>query len=541
MERKHMFAIVIVVIVIVGVGSIPVLIGPPTTIPLQEIYIYETIWRGPRYFDPHIAYDSASGEIIDQCYETLYTYPWGSGERGNHPEVNPTVPLLAAGPPTITENGTVYTITLRQGVTFADGTPFNASAAVWNFKRAMKMFRTAGPVWMIAEPIKGGLAVKDAAFTYGPTSDEFKAAFDAWDATDAVEATGTYEITYRLAQSAAYFIPAMTYTVGCMISPTFAEEHTWTPGTKYGVDYGEEFTYMYNHTCGTGPYQVVEWKTDEYVHMVLNEDYWRAGRTEAAIAPPAYAGSIKEIWRRTNEDQTNMNLNLKTGIADDTYWPTTHADEIYDNITLGSKDPNIFFRTGGTAFVVMAFQFQMGLMNWTIGTNTFETISPFAWRGLRKAFAYIFDFDAFINDVTSGWSYKAQGPIPGGMLYHNASYWTEHYAPEIAVDYWNEAMQDSDFVDVMNMIEGEILYYYNTQGTLHGQFATLLKEGFDAMKLLPGMNTTGIDYDVNFTPIGLEWAQFLYLGSDAENMLPMWLVGWGADYADSDNFVTPFL
>lgn len=430
-----MIAIAMIVVVILGVSVafvfIPLLTGPPI-----DSYVYESIGN-PRWFDPHIAYDSRSGEIIDQAYETLYTYPWGTGERGGHPVVDFSIPLLAAGPPTISENGTVYTIELRQGVTFADGTSFNASAAVWNFKRAMKMFRLAGPVWMIAEPITGGMAVKEAAFEYGPTSPEFIAAFDAWDATDAVEATDTYEVTYRLEKSAAYFIPAMTNTVGCMISPTFAEKHAsttptttttsptfaekhaWTPGAKYGVDYGEKFTYMSNHTCGTGPYQVVEWKKGEYVHMTLNEDYWRADATEAAIAPPSYAGSIKEIWRRTNEDQTSMNLNLKAGVVDDTYWPTTHADEIYDNITLGSKDPNIFFRTGGVTFVVMASSFQMGLMNWTIGTNTFEVQSPFHWRGLRNMMVHLLDFDAIIQAVTKGWSFQAEGLIPRGMPYHN--------------------------------------------------------------------------------------------------------------------------
>ncbi|MHA1938711.1 MAG: ABC transporter substrate-binding protein [Candidatus Thorarchaeota archaeon] len=537
MERNQMIAIVVIVIVIAGAGVAFVFMSQPTR-PPDDIYVYETIGN-PRYFDPHISYDSGSGEIIDQSYETLYTYPWGTGERGGHPEVNPTVPLLAADDPEILDNGTRYVITLRQGVTFADGTPFNASVAVWNFKRAMKMFRLAGPVWMIAEPIKGGIAVEDAAFGYGPTSPEFIAAFDAWDASDAVEATGTYEVTYRLDAPAAYFIPAMTYTVGCMISPTYAEAHSTTAGAKYGVDYGEEFTWMYNHTMGTGPYQSAEWRTGEFVKLVLNEDYWRADATEAAIAPPSYAGSIKEIWRRTNEDQTSMNLNLKTGIVDDTYWPTTHADEIYDNVTLGSNDENIYFRTGGTAFVVMAFSFQMSLMNWTLGTNTFETISPFAWRGLRKTFANVFDFDAFINAVTRGWSYKAQGPIPAGMPYQNATYWTEGLHPEDAVVFWNEAMNDSEFVDVMNTVENKLLLYYNSGNTLREQACLLLKDGFDAMMALPAANTTGLDATPEIVVNALEWANFLEKEENGE--LPIWLVGWGADYADPDNFVSPYL
>jgi peptide/nickel transport system substrate-binding protein len=533
-----MIAIVVIVIVIAGAGVAFVFMSQPTR-PPEDTYVWESIGN-PRYFDPHIAYDSGSGEVIDQSYETLYTYPWGSGERGGHPEVNPTVPLLAASAPDISPNGTVYTITLRQGITFADGTPFNASAAVWNFKRAMKMFRTAGPVWMIAEPIQGGVAVEDAAFGYGPTSQEFKDAFDAWDATNAVEATGTYEVTYRLAGPAGYFIPAMTYTVGCMISPTYAEAHSTTPGAKYGVDYGEEFTWMYNHTCGTGPYQITEWRTGEFWRGELNEDYWRADRTEAAIAPPSYAGSIKTIIRRTNEDVTSRILNLKTGVVDDVYWPTTNADEIYDNVTMGSNDANIFFRTGGTAFVVMAFSFQLGLMNWTLGTNTFEVMSPLAWRGLRKAFASVFDYDSYHQAVTRGWTFTAEGPIPRGMPYQNGTYWEDNgYFPEAAVDYWNEAMNDSAFVDVMNTIENKILLYYNSGNTLREQACLLLKDGFDDMMALGTVNTTGLDATPEIVVNALEWANFLEKEENGE--LPMWLVGWGADYADPDNFATPYL
>jgi peptide/nickel transport system substrate-binding protein len=315
----------------------------------------------------------------------------------------------------------------------------------------------------------------------------------------------------------------MTYTVGSMISPTFAEKHASTPGAKYGVDYGEEFTYMSNHTCGTGPYQVVEWQKGEYVHMTLNEDYWRADATEAAIAAPSYAGSIKEIWRMINENQTSMNLNLTTGIVDDTYWPTTHAD-------------------------VMAFSFQMGLMNWTIGTNTFEVLPPTAWRGFRKMMAHLLDYDALIQAVTRGWAFQADGPIPRGIPYHNSGYWTEDYSPETAVDYWNEAMQDPDFVDVMNTIEGEILLYYPSGNIprqwviLREQVSLLLSDGFDAMKLLPEMNTTGLEYEPQVTPVVLEWANFTKRSEpEWPDFLTLWQVGWAADYADPDNFVTPYL
>ena len=535
MRRNQMTAMAMIVVVIAGF-AVAFFFMPQQTGPAPDEYVYETI-DNPLHLDPHIAYDRGSGEIIDQCYETLYTYQWGSGERGGYPLVEPTVPLLAAGPPTITENGTVYTIELRQGITFADGTPFNASAAVWNFKRAMKLYRLID--YTIAEPIKGGLAVVDA-ISSGPTSPEFIAAFETWDATDAVEATSTYEVTYRLEKAAAYFIPAMTYNVGCMISPTFAEKHASTPGAKYGVDYGEKFTYMYNHTCGTGPYQVVEWKTGEYVHMALNEDYWRADATEAAIAPPPYAGSIREIWRRTNENQSSMNLNLKTGIVDDTYWPTTHADEIYDKVTMGSKDPSIFFRTGGVSFVVMGLSFQMGIMNWSLANgSSVETYAPSHWREFRNMMTYLLDYDACIQAVYEGWAVKAQGPIPIEMHYHNASYWTEHYDLETAVEYWNEAMQDPGFVAIINAIEGDIPLYYKQDSVIREQVSLLVKDCFEDMKQLPQMNTTGLDYEPKFTLIGLPESPNPWIGSGPEPS--MWLTGCLSDYSDPDNIVRPFL
>ncbi|MFX1271667.1 MAG: ABC transporter substrate-binding protein [Promethearchaeota archaeon] len=531
MGRDQLTAIVLIVVMIVGAGSVLVLATQPTRPPIDS-YVYEMEpYNG--YFivsiDPHYHYgDDGSIAVIEQVYETLYTYPWGSGERGGHPESTPTIPLLAAGPPTISENGTVYTIELRQGVTFHDGTPFNASAAVWNFKRAMKMGLR------YAELIKGGTEMKDVVRTYGSTSDEFKDVFEAWEATDAVEASGTYEITYRLEEAVAFFIPVMTDPTFCMMSPTFAEKHAVNHSDSFGVEYGEIFTYMCNHTCGTGPYKVVELKRSEHVRMTLNQNYWRAEATEATIAPPLYAGSIREIWFKANEDQTSMNLNLKNGVADDTYWPSSYADEIYDSVTLGSKDPNIFFRTGGVSSYMSGFRFQMGIMNWTIGSDTFEIYSPFHWRGLRKAMAYLLDYDAYIQSVTSGWNVKAQGPIPAWMPYHNSSHWTEHYEPEIAVGYWNDAMQDPDFVAVMNAIRGKIILPYHVFQNPLELISLLLKDGFDAMKLLPEMNTTGLDYEPMITPapsyIGLPREEPLLLSNQ-----------WIARYADPHDLVFFYL
>ncbi|MFX0054037.1 MAG: ABC transporter substrate-binding protein [Candidatus Hermodarchaeota archaeon] len=534
MRREQLTAIILIAVMAVGAGAV-IAFATQSTRPPVDSFVYEYP-PGPYLLDPHIYWGS---EQIEQVYETLYTYPWGSGERGGHPESTPTIPLLAAGAPVITENGTVYTIPLRQGITFHDGTPFNASAAVWNFKRAMKMF-AYGSVGAIADAIKGGMQVRDAASTYGTASDEFKAAFDVWEVTDAVEATNTYEVTYRLEQPAAHFIPAMTNGLGRMMSPTFAEKHASTPGASFGVDYGEELTYMYNHTCGTGPYQVVEMKQHEYVHMTLNEDYWRADATEAAIAPPSYAGSIKEIWSKVNADLINKKENLLNGFVDAFFWPPGwHTDEIYDSVTLGSKDPNIFFRTGGVRYHVVGISFEMGLVNWT-GSPDFEAYSPFHWRALRNMLAWFLDYDAIIQARYGDLAVRAEGPIPVGTPYQNSSYWTKQSDPETAVEYWNEAMQDPDFIDTMNTIGCEIPFALSHWNDTTTHLVSLqLKEGFDAMKQMPQMNMTGLNHEpeISLYPPSHPWFPSSF-PIDRE-LIHTW--SSRAHYADTDAFVFPCL
>ena len=54
-------------------------------------------------------------------------------------------PVMASGY-TVTDGGTVLTISLRPGVKFTDGTPFNAAAVAWNIKRDLATPSTASPL-----------------------------------------------------------------------------------------------------------------------------------------------------------------------------------------------------------------------------------------------------------------------------------------------------------------------------------------------------------------------------------------------------------
>ncbi|MEJ2251073.1 MAG: ABC transporter substrate-binding protein [Candidatus Lokiarchaeota archaeon] len=83
---------------------------------------------GVQDLDPHNAWDSASVDVIDQVVETLFAYDL------SNPEL-PIIPRLASDYGEWFSDGLIYRVPLLEGVTFHDGTPFNATAVAWNFNR----------------------------------------------------------------------------------------------------------------------------------------------------------------------------------------------------------------------------------------------------------------------------------------------------------------------------------------------------------------------------------------------------------------------
>ena len=131
MKKKHIFSIISILLIFIFCSlqinkpeltiSVPNKPNPSSNVPL----IFGT-GRGPLYLDPQKAWDSASFNVHDQVCEGLFAY-------------NLTDPNLAIIPRLAENfgiwNGKNYTVTLRQGVLFHDGTPFNASAVKWSFDR----------------------------------------------------------------------------------------------------------------------------------------------------------------------------------------------------------------------------------------------------------------------------------------------------------------------------------------------------------------------------------------------------------------------
>ena len=72
--------------------------------------------------DPQLSYTAEGWTTMQNVYIPLLTYAHASGKAGSE-----VIPGLAEDLPKITNGGKTYTLTLRKGLKYSDGTPVKAS------------------------------------------------------------------------------------------------------------------------------------------------------------------------------------------------------------------------------------------------------------------------------------------------------------------------------------------------------------------------------------------------------------------------------
>jgi peptide/nickel transport system substrate-binding protein len=187
--------------------------------------------------DPSQTSDGESFRVLQQVYEPLVDLAPGT--------VDELVGVLAeswTGEPTDTE----YVFTLKQGVTFHDGTPFNADAVVANFER-----------WdNFAEELQGN------AYYFGAVMN----GFGDTNLLESVEATDEYTVTITLSEPSPTFLYGIALTPFSIVSPAILESTSADDPTASTL--GTEVV-----QGGTGPFILQEWIPNESTTLVRNEDY----------------------------------------------------------------------------------------------------------------------------------------------------------------------------------------------------------------------------------------------------------------------------
>ncbi len=177
-------------------------------------------WPG---LDPATDTDGAANmSYMDAIYGELFELTTGGKETGD----------LATGY-SFTNGGKTVNITLRQGVKFSDGTPFNAAAVVYNWTRDLASTCTCKP-------------------TFNQTT------------APVIKATGPYSVSLTLTYVDAPFINALQGDVfNWIASPTAIKKM------------GEKAFAL--KPVGAGPFTVVTDVPDSLLVLKKNPHYWQPG------------------------------------------------------------------------------------------------------------------------------------------------------------------------------------------------------------------------------------------------------------------------
>ena len=88
----------------------------------------------PEYLDPALSYEQEGWLAMYDTYLPLLTYRHANGVEGSE-----VVPALAESLPKVTDGGKTYTLTLRKGLRYSDGTPVKASDFASTVERVFKL------------------------------------------------------------------------------------------------------------------------------------------------------------------------------------------------------------------------------------------------------------------------------------------------------------------------------------------------------------------------------------------------------------------
>ena len=192
----------------------------------------------PDGLDPGVTNNSFAQYVIINCFEGLVTYDESGSVVGGSAESWD-----------VSDDGTVYTFHLRDGLKWSDGTPLTASDFVYAIQRVLTPETTAQYVSMVTGYVKGAQEYYDGT---GTAEDLGVKAID----------DQTLEIT--LLQPTSYFIDVLSMWVYDPVQQATVEANgdSWTTSAE---------TYICN-----GPFKVTEMNANESVVLEKNENYWNA-------------------------------------------------------------------------------------------------------------------------------------------------------------------------------------------------------------------------------------------------------------------------
>ncbi|MFC7044838.1 ABC transporter substrate-binding protein [Halobacteriaceae archaeon GCM10025711] len=447
---------------------------------------FRMIGQPIRTLDPVASVDTASNRVITQLFDGLAHYPKG----------NPTPELLLADAIDVSADGTVYTVTLKEGVTFSNGASLRAADVVYSFERI-----AASPNSRWAGMLLDRLGVEHDTHTVTTDDGSEREAY----LPGSLGVTALDDRTVELRLTAPFHaaldilaLPAFAILPEGIVDdvPGYDGEHTQQAFAK-------------ESPVGAGPFTLGEWVEGTKYSVVARDDYHRDGPNVAGIQ-----------WEVISEPTSGFTYAMNENA--DAFWvPDAKFDRsklTVDTVDdqgrkIGSYGP--FEANGLTARYV-----QVPLVStFYVGFNTGAVPKP-----VRQAVAYVFDQQTQVEDVHAGRGSPAVHVTPRAIFPGGPDAYDEH------AERYPYGAAETRIEDAQAVMEAA---GYGPDDRADLTFTTYTSAAWQS--------TAGLLRDklaAAYVDLRVEQAPFPTLATRGERgTLEMFSYGWMMDYPSPQNFL----
>ena len=262
----------------------------------------------------------------------------------------------------ISPDNKVYTFTLKQGITFSDGTPVTAQSYVYTLTRSLLPDVKSPIALFFLGPILGSDAVSN-----GKTK-----------TLAGVKAIDNSTLQITLKQPTAYFLQIMANSIAFPLNQTVINQYGQADWVNHAA----------GSAIGTGPFMIKEWDHNTKMVFVPNP-HWYGGKTKLTEVDMLFVNDPSTAFKAYQAGQYNFVWNI--GPQDLT---SAKGMPGFESESLLQTDL-LFFS---------------------------NKMAPFNNAAVRQAFAYATDKQALATAIFKGSAIPAPTIIPPGMPGYQPNY-----------------------------------------------------------------------------------------------------------------------
>jgi len=433
----------------------------------------------PDHLDPQLNSAVDGAALAANSFVGLYTYD----------KDGKIVPALAGGYPEVSDDGLTYTIKMKTGLKWSDGTDLNANDIVNSWKLA-------------ADPN----TASDYSYLF--------AVFDGYSADGSTEinaqATDDNTVTFKLTAPCPYMMSLLAFPVFMPVpQAAFDSVKAGTPGS-----WATEAGFVTD-----GAYTLKEWKHNESMVYVKNPNFYDAANV-----------SVDELHFMLSADDTAILAAFQSGDID-------YADSVPTDEVANLKDTPEFHVIPNLGTYYVAFN---------VNDPMFDGKTPKQAAEMRRAMGLLIDRQYIVDTVGQTDQEVATSFIPTGMSDGNGGTFkanTDAYTYPVDTGYYKDYSVDPDgnLAEAKKLLE-DAGYTFDDSGMLSADtpisFTYLTNDGSGhqavAQLIQQDLGKIGIQVEIQSE----DWQTFL--NDRKSGNFGVAREGWLADYDDPINMLEMF-